>query len=122
MKTRLIIISIILLTLTLGVMYYFTTGSYSDGFRAGTLVKFSKKGVAFKTYEGELNLGMVLSDQASTGSVWKFSVENDPTLVKKMEEALLSGKRVKLHYTERFFTFPWEGDSKYYIKDIQVVQ
>jgi hypothetical protein len=31
--------------------------TYSDGNRAGILIKFSKKGYIFKTHEGELNLG-----------------------------------------------------------------
>ena len=31
--------------------------NYSAGIRAGVPVKFSKKGVLFKTYEGELNVG-----------------------------------------------------------------
>jgi hypothetical protein len=34
-----------------------TFGVYSEGVRAGTLDKFSKKGVVFKTWEGELRIG-----------------------------------------------------------------
>ena len=36
---------------------FFMFGSYSDGYRAGTVTKLSKKGFIIKTYEGELNTG-----------------------------------------------------------------
>ena len=38
--------------------YFFT---YSEGYRAGLLQKFSKKGTIFKTYEGEMILSSVHS-------------------------------------------------------------
>ena len=59
---KLKIIAIIIIVLIVGVGGYFLFGNYSDGYRAGTMIKFSKRGVMFKTYEGELNLGMVLHD------------------------------------------------------------
>ena len=39
--------------------YYFT---YSKGYRAGLLQKFSEKGIVFKTYEGEMILSSVQSN------------------------------------------------------------
>jgi len=39
--------------------YYF---DYSDGYRAGLLQKFSRKGNIFKTYEGEMILSSVQSN------------------------------------------------------------
>jgi len=36
-------------------VYY---ASYSEGTRSGELIKFSKKGIVFKTYEGEISQGI----------------------------------------------------------------
>ncbi len=52
------IIFLIILGLAIFVyLKYFYT--YSDGYRAGLLQKFSRKGTIFKTYEGELVLSSV---------------------------------------------------------------
>ena len=51
--------------------------NYSDGNRAGTLIKFSKKGYVFKTFEGEINLGGVNPMPGNTiaNNMWVFSVK-----------------------------------------------
>ena len=63
------------------VIYYFNyMAVYSEGNRAGKLIKFSKKGWLFKTYEGELNQGGVANPVPGTAMVnqiWKFSVKKD---------------------------------------------
>ena len=58
MKKALIITPIVLI---FGIVIFFMVCNYtySDGKRAGLLVKFSKKGFVLKTYEGDLNLGGV---------------------------------------------------------------
>jgi hypothetical protein len=35
---------------------YFYFGTYSEGVRSGIVLKISKKGLVFKTFEGQLNL------------------------------------------------------------------
>lgn len=62
MKTAKLIVVLVILAVLAGGSYYMF-GSYSDGNRAGTVIKRSRKGLLFKTYEGELNLGLVLGDQ-----------------------------------------------------------
>jgi len=109
-----IIISIVLI-LTLIIAGYFTFVyyvSYSEGYRAGELIKFSHKGLVFKTWEGELSQGV------SEAQRFEFSVESKE---KKVIEDLkdLQGKMVKLTYKERFATFPWMGDTKYFIIKVE---
>jgi hypothetical protein len=110
------------------VVIYLGFGNYSDGFRAGTMVKFSKKGIVVKTFEGQLNLGMVLSDEpgrspTSVGNLWEFTVPSGETeVIKTLEHALLTGKRVKLHYNEKFFTLFWRGDTKYMVDQAEIVE
>lgn len=89
-------------------VYYF---SYSHGYRAGELVKFSQKGVVFRTWEGQIS-------QEATQPLWDFSV------LDKEEEVIdllknLQGKHVKLTYKERFKTFPWWGDTHYFISEVE---
>ncbi|SDW08785.1 hypothetical protein SAMN05444411_10148 [Lutibacter oricola] len=90
-------------------IYYFT---YSEGYRAGELVKFSNKGILFKTWEGEISQGV------SEAQIFTFSVEdNEKEVIKLLQD--LQGKDVKLTYKERFSTFPWLGDTKYFVIKVE---
>jgi len=104
------ILGIVLLAITLYIagIYYIT---YSQGFRAGELVKFSNKGLVFKTWEGEISQGV------SEAQVFKFSVEDrEKEVIQKLID--YQGQSVKLTYKERFGTFPWLGDTKYFVTDV----
>ena len=68
--------------------------NYSEGERAGTVQKFSRKGWICKTYEGELALYVVVG---VAPEVWHFSVR-DPLVAEQMAKAV--GQRVQLHYSE----------------------
>lgn len=53
---------------------------YSEGTRSGELIKFSRKGVVFKTWEGELSQGI------SGAQIFHFSVSrNDKNLIADLE-------------------------------------
>jgi hypothetical protein len=101
--------------------YFYYNASYSEGFRAGTIVKISKKGYVFKTYEGELNLGNYYTEKGNPStSVWAFSVDTDQdSIIKRIEDAALSGRRVKLHYKEMYTQFSWRGDTKYFVHKVE---
>ncbi len=116
---KIVIFGIILLSGVCGYLYY--NASYSEGFRAGAMVKISKKGYVFKTIEGELNLGNYFSDKGNPStSIWSFSVDpSADTVIKKLEEAVSSGKRVKLHYKEMYTQFSWRGDTKYFVYKVE---
>jgi hypothetical protein len=94
---------------------YFTflyTATYSQGLRSGELIKFSQKGVVFKTWEGELSQGI------SGAQIFRFSVlDSDQKTIEDLQ--LLSGQYVKLTYIERYKTFSWWGDSNYFIKKVE---
>jgi hypothetical protein len=91
---------------------YFVT--FSEGYRAGHLIKISKRGIIFKTWEGRLSQGVSEEQQ------FNFSVQkSEKEIIEKLKE--LQGKQVKLTYIERFGTFPWLGDTKYYIQEVEKV-
>jgi len=100
---------ITIITLVFGTYYaviYFS--SFSQGNRSGELIKFSNKGVLFKTWEGEISQGI------SGAQIFHFSVEDkDDDVIQKLNE--LHGKYVKLTYKERFSTFSWLGDTPYFV-------
>ncbi|HSH18848.1 MAG TPA: hypothetical protein VLA03_00255 [Draconibacterium sp.] len=99
---------------------YFKYGfTYSKGYRAGLLQKFSEKGVLFKTYEGELILSSVQSSSnvAIASEKFLFSVE-DKDVAKQMEQ--IQGKHVVVHYKEKNGALPWRGDSHYIVDSVRV--
>lgn len=105
-----IIIGILLVLI--GVFSFFYYATYSEGVRAGELVKFSRKGVLVKTWEGQISQGVSESLQ------FEFSVEDSEKQV--IEDLMnLQGKYIKLHYFERYKTFFWLGDTKYFITKVE---
>lgn len=109
------IISIVLLGIVLIFGIYFAFIYYipfSEGYRAGELIKISHKGVMFKTWEGEISQGV------AEAQIFTFSVEDDE---KEVIENLknMQGTQVKLTYKERYNTFPWLGDTKYFITKVE---
>jgi len=89
---------------------YFVT--YSEGTRSGELIKISHKGVVVKTWEGEISQGI------SGAQIFTFSVlDKDQEVIDKLRE--YQGQYVKLDYVERYATFFWLGDAKYFITEVR---
>lgn len=121
MKTVKRIILIIILV-GFALMGYFYFGTYSEGIRSGVVIKGSKKGFIFKTYEGQLNLLTfgASKNQNLISETFDFSVPtNNTAVIEDLEAASLSGERVTLHYVEKFVTFPWRGDTKYLVVKVE---
>jgi len=96
--------------------YFFT---YSEGYRAGLLQKFSNKGTIFKTFEGEMILSSVTSSRnvALASEKFLFSV-SDELLASKLDT--LQGQFVIVHYTQKNSTLPWRGDTQYLVDSVKV--
>ncbi|WP_020538093.1 hypothetical protein [Lewinella cohaerens] len=108
--------------LIVGLLFVWVAGwTFSDGTRAGELIKVSKKGVVFKTYEGQINLGGFQGDSGSgiTGNIWEFST-TDKEVYQKLQE--MEGKKVKLHYQQRYKTMPWQGKTEYFVDEVNVIE
>ena len=106
-------ISILIVFVVYIAFIYFVT--FSEGYRAGELIKISKRGLLFKTWEGRLSQG-VSEEQQFTFSVQKGDLE----VLQKLKD--FQGKRVKVTYIERFGTFVWLGDTKYYVKEVELLK
>lgn len=101
-----------------------TKFAYSEGERAGVVSKFSKKGYIIKTYEGELNVGAQGQVSNMNQNIWNFTLQNsnDTAIVNNLEDAMLYGKRVRLHYEQRIFKFFWMGDSEFFVTRVDVAK
>jgi hypothetical protein len=96
--------------------YFFT---YSEGYRAGLLQKFSNKGAIFKTYEGEMILSSVSSSAnvALASEKFFFSVPNKELSI---QFDTLQGRNVIVHYKEKNGPVFWRGDSKYLVDSVAI--
>ncbi|CAM4036995.1 MULTISPECIES: hypothetical protein [Gillisia] len=84
---------------------------YSEGTRAGELIKFSHKGVIVKTWEGEISQGI------SGAQIFQFSVlDSKDEVIKQLQKN--EGNYVKLTYVERYTTFFFWGDTSYFITEV----
>jgi hypothetical protein len=120
---RIIIISLIVIGI--GVFCFYYWGVYDRGVMAGKVLRISKKGVVFKTYEGKINLETfgALKGTSPIAESFDFSVEGDEdALIKKLEEVSLSGERINLHFVKRYAIFPWRGDTKYFATAVEQAQ
>lgn len=96
--------------------YFYT---YSEGYRAGLLQKFSSKGTIFKTYEGEMILSSVSSnrDVAIASEKFLFTLTNK-SLIRQFDT--LQGENVIVHYKQKNATLFWRGDTPYLVDSVKV--
>ncbi|MCO4753638.1 MAG: hypothetical protein KC478_04115 [Bacteriovoracaceae bacterium] len=94
-----ILLPVILVTVAFVAKLVLWDFAISTGKRTGNLVKLSKKGKVFKTWEGTLDLG---SGDLLT---FDFSVRDE-----KLADEMYSyeGKTVSIYYEETFAGWPWE--------------
>jgi len=97
----------------LAILYYACSYfvPYSEGTRAGELIKFSRKGVVSKTWEGQISQGI------SGAQIFDFSVlDGEEEVIQKLKD--YQGSYVKLTYVERYATFIFWGDTKYFVTEV----
>jgi len=120
-KTKKVLKWLLFLIVIIGVSFiywkYFFT--YSEGYRAGLLQKFSNKGIIFKTYEGEMILSSISSnrDVALASEKFLFTVTNK-SLVRQFDT--LQGQSVIVHYKQKNAPLFWRGDSPYLVDSVYV--
>jgi len=125
--TKKILRRILLIALVIGVIVFsfLYWGVYESGVMAGKVLRVTQKGMLFKTYEGKLNLDTfgALKGASPIAESFDFSVEGDQKVViGDLEQVALSGERVNLHFIKRYTTFPWRGDTKYFIERVERIK
>ncbi len=115
-KAKSILLKVVLVIVAFALIFagfrYFA--NYSNGTRSGVVMKISKKGVAFKTLEGQLDVGTI-------NDPWHFSVmeSEDSELAQTLKEVERTGERVQLQYVEKYIQVPWRGDTKYFVTSVK---
>jgi len=112
-------ILILIIIFGAGFVYWKYFYTYSEGYRAGLLQKFSSKGALFKTYEGEMILSSVSSnrDVALASEKFLFTMINK-SLVRQFDT--LQGDMVIVHYKQKNGTVFWRGDSPYLVDSVNI--
>lgn len=88
---------------------------YSEGTRAGQLVKFSKRGLICKTWEGEIVLGGMKDGVVNTFS---FSV-TDKTMIPVLQKAINEQTPITVSYTETWGHWYCSRDTDYLITGVK---
>ena len=68
-----------------------------EGKKIGRIVRLSRQGLFFKTWEGELIRGGFVEGSGSMGTSFHFTIE-DPRLLNVANHALETQREVVLHY------------------------
>ena len=116
---RILIFGIVLAFAILAFLYW---GTYENGVMAGKVLRISEKGFVFKTYEGKLSLESfgALKGVSPVAETFDFSVDSsEKEVIEQLNEVALSGERVNLHFKKRFMAFPWRGETKYFITQVE---
>lgn len=105
---------------------------YSSGERAGQVVKFSRKGLVNKSWEGQINLGGMKQTTDANGNasvvanVFEFSVDgsqpNFAQIRAAIDSATESGQRVKVWYRQSAFANPMRFDTGYLLDSARIVR
>lgn len=105
---------------------------YSDGDKAGSVTKISRKGYFCKTWEGQINLGGMRKETQIVGSgkdistventvvnTWDFTVEEShKDLIPIIQKYLESGQRITLHYHQEVLTFCRSDSDNYFVDSV----
>ena len=104
-------IALSLTLITVGYFSFIYYVPYSEGVHSGELIKISHKGFVVKTWEGELSQGI------SGAQIFAFSVmDNQEVIIEDLKK--WQGKKVTLEYEERYKTFFWWGDTRYFVTKV----
>jgi hypothetical protein len=118
MKRYVTIISLVLVLVAAGFIYYRYFFVFGEGVKAGELNYMVKKGYIFKTNEGRL-IQTGLRSGTTQGSIssneFMFSVSNEH-IFNQLEHS--SGKTVQLHYKEYIGTLAWRGVSNFVVDSV----
>lgn len=122
MRKALGLFVVILVLVASGLTWIALVADYSDGYRVGKIIKLSRKGYVFKTWEGTLDFGYLQTDPAGgvATRIWDFSVAPDAADVRAQIDAAIAGDyKVKLHYEEKYVRLFWRGDTKHFVTKVE---
>jgi hypothetical protein len=115
---------LVFLAVVAGSVWVVFAANYSDGYRVGQVIKLSRSGYVFKTWEGTLDFGFLQQDPTSgvATRLWDFSVRDaDDPVRKDIDGAIAANAKVKLFYHEKYVRWPFLGDTKHFVYKLERV-
>jgi flagellar basal body-associated protein FliL len=112
-----LIISLVVILILAGFIYYRYYFVFGEGVKAGQLNYFVKKGYVFKTNEGRLIQTGIRSQTPGNiaSNEFMFSVQDDKVADKLNKSA---GSNLELHYKEYLHAVPWRGVSQFVVDSV----
>ena len=119
---KFLLITLLLVVVGIAAYLLICNFTYSEGSRTGYLIKFSRTGFVFKTYEGEMNLGgMNTASNSVANYLWDFSVlSSEKDVVGQLSN--YEGKVITVFYKEKLKNMPWQGNTKYFVYRIEATK
>lgn len=116
----LILVAFLIVLVTAGFGFLGFRGiNYSDGQRTGSVYKLSKKGLFFKTWEGEMSLNLVTrKDGMMINQIFNFSVSDDK-VAHAIEQAAQTNTPCTLKYEQYLMRGYKYGSSSYTVVGVE---
>jgi len=117
-----VITAAVLVAIVLGGGWFALVADYSEGYRVGKIIKLSRKGYVFKTWEGTLDFGYLQNDPNAgvATRIWEFSVPADDDVVRRqIDDAIAGDYKAKVWYREKYFKLPWRGDTTQFVYKVE---
>lgn len=93
-----------------------------QGQKSGVIVKVSKEGTIWGTYEGDIILGGLENASGASGRTFSFTLgQFKSDLVKQAQYAMENNKHVVISYECEAFTMPWSGETKCFVNHIRIL-
>jgi hypothetical protein len=111
-------VTVILATVVTLFLVYAT---YSEGVRAGTVLKISKRGTLFKTYEGQLDLetfGANVNKENLLNQAFMFSVK-DEAVIKDLEAFRFLVSGLICGMKRSIWQLSFLGETKYFVTAVE---
>jgi hypothetical protein len=112
----------VMAAIVLGAGWFALVADYSEGYRVGKIIKLSRKGYVFKTWEGTLDFGYLQNDPNAgvATRIWEFSVPGDDDNVRRqIDDAIAGDYKAKVWHREKYFKVPWRGDTTQFVYKVE---
>lgn len=117
MRRFLVILTLIILLIVAGVIYWRYYWVFGRGVKSGELNYVVEKGYLFKTFEGKLIQSGFRS--RTPGSVQSYEFEFSVASERIANQLMMSsGREVELHYKEYLGAIPWRGYTNFVVDSI----
>ena len=92
------------------------------GQKSGIIIKVSKEGKFWGTYEGEMILGGLENASGVSGRAFHFTLgQYRSELVEKADFAMQNNKHIIMSYYCDAYTLPWSGETKCFVSKIDIL-